>query len=559
MLTNIIKIISGLLSLIFLIVLIIYVVFGIEAIGEYFHFDPYHISIIETNREKTSAYVFSLEERIYYLLAGALLLTGIFLTLFLKASQVSTLIVRGCSVIKQYCIQSFREIKKSNVKYLLIIPVAAYIYYALTAPVTHDEAATYTNFVRCSLFNTVFAYTMPNNHVLFSVIEHFFIRIPFVDLLFKLRLPAIIISLITWIITYRFAKKYSNEKTALAVVAIASTVYMLVQYSFFARGYSLLVLSCVICLYAACNIINDNNRLRDWIMFSIGGIMGFYTMPSFLYPFFTINLFILCFNYKNIITQVRFNIYTLTGVFILYLPVLIVLGWSALSGNHFVKPLDRGYVISALPEFFSTAIRQIFAFPPYILIPFLLILSIYSGIKKEKKTFVLWLICLLTPFILLTAHSVIPFHRTFIYYGFILVFLCSITLKNEIGRIPVKILLILLVCIQIFQLYRFNHKLDHLMAYYAEYENTIDLTLEDNKSYFTNALFIYRNFLLEIDRHHFNSSIDLEIKGVNADTLKRYDILILDSQLDKTHYSNPRYIDEDFRNIPINIYYNARE
>ncbi len=536
--------------------MIIYFIAGIDAIGGYFNFNPDNFYLTETDRERTLTYAFSLRERISYLVIGVFLLVVIFFIAFLKSKELSFRIKTFFRFIKQYSSITFHEIKRSKVKYFLLIPLAAYIYYACTAPITHDEATTYTRYTVCSFLNTMAGYTLPNNHILFSLIEHFFIKIPFVDLLFKFRLPSVIVSFFTWVITYRFVKKYSNENTAITVVAIVSTVYMIFQYSFFARGYSLLILFCVICLYAACNIVYNNNRLRDWTIFSISGILGFYTMPSFLYPFFTINVFILLLNRKNITKQIYFNLWTITGVFILYLPVIIVLGWEALSGNHFVKSLDRGYVISQLIPFFSLGLRQIFAIPPYLLAPVLLGLVLYTIYTRKNKTLILWLVCLITPFFLLAAHSVIPFHRTFVYYGFLLVFLSAISIKDILNNIPLKILIVILLAVQGFQTYRFQDKLDHLISTYAEYDSVIESTIENNKTYLTNASFLYPNFLFEIDRRGYKSSIDQKLTPINSDTLHRYDIILLDSLSDTTQERKPELSIKDFRNIPINIYYN---
>jgi hypothetical protein len=556
MLSKLIKIASGLSLLLCITALIIYLIAGIDAIGEYFNFDPDNFHLIETDRERTLTYIFSLRERIYYLLIGILLLAVISSIALLKSQELSFRIKTFATFIKQYSSTTFYEIKGSKVKYFLLIPLAAYIYYACTAPITHDEATTYTKYTVCSFLNTMAGYTLPNNHVLFSLIEHFFIEIPFIDLLFKFRLPSIIIALLTWTIAYRFVRKYSNENTAITVVAIASTVYMIFQYSFFARGYSLLVLFCVVCLYTACNIIYNNNRLRDWTIFSTSGILGFYTMPSFLYFFFTINVFILLLNWKNITKQIYFNLWIITGVFLLYLPVFVVLGWQALSGNYFVKPLDRGYVVSELFPFFSMCLRQFFAIPPYLLTPALLGLVLYTIYTKKKKTLILWLVCLITPFFLLTVHSVIPFHRTFVYYGFLLVFLSAISIKDILKNIPLKILIGVLLAIQAFQIYRFQNKLDHLMTTYAEYDSVIESTIENDKTYITNASFLYPNFLFEIDRCGYNSSIDQNLVPINSDTLHRYDIILLDSLSDTTQKRKPKQSIKDFRNIPINIYHN---
>lgn len=553
--TKSIKVTSILCAFIYLLFLVIYAIIGIDGLGSIFHFNPDRLEFVEITRAQPIKYSIVPRERVYYLLAGAILMIIISVFIFCKAHHLSLCIKNAAVFFTQYCSDTFKEIKGSKVKYLLLIPLGACIYYAYTVPITHDEATTYIHYVMCSIPNTMFGYTMPNNHILFSLIEHIFIKIPVLDLLFKFRLPSIIIALLTWIILYRFAKKYANDNTAITIVAIVSTTYMILQYSFFARGYSFVILFCVLCLYAACNIIYNNNRLRDWTIFTVSGILGFYAMPSFLYPFFTINIFILCLNRKNITKQIKFNLYTVIGVILLYLPILIIMGYQSLAGNQFVKPLDRIYVISQLFSFFNLGLHKIFAISPYILIPVFTGAVIYSISRKRRKLTTLWLVCLVSPFIILTAHSVIPFHRTFVYYGFLLVFLTALSFKDLIKMIPLKILIVLLIGVQAGQIYQFHLRLNPLTKYYAEHEDVIEKVLVNNKSYFTNDLYLYPNLLFEIDRHNINSTVDKSFVRTSADSLERYDVVLLLSALDETRKRKPKYSIIDFRDEPINIYY----
>ena len=82
------------------------------------------------------------------------------------------------------------------------------------------------------------------------------------------------------------------------------------------RGYAFMVLAFVVCMYATFNIISKGNRNKDWMFFAISGALGCYAIPSFLYPFATLNVIILFYNYKNIDISKRKADYVLLPVWI---------------------------------------------------------------------------------------------------------------------------------------------------------------------------------------------------------------------------------------------------
>ena len=118
----------------------------------------------------------------------------------------------------------------------------------------------------------------------------------------------------------------------------------------------------IACLYNAYGIIRKNDNIENWIWFGISSILGFYTIPSFLYPFITLNLVILLYNRPNRCWQFITNAIVTIITIALYLPVIIVNGLDALTNNPWVKPIDRNVVISGMPSFLKVTLMSLHSF-----------------------------------------------------------------------------------------------------------------------------------------------------------------------------------------------------
>lgn len=446
----------------------------------------------------------------------------------------------------------WNDIKSWQVLVVLFIPFATSIYFGWIMPVSYDEALTFVDFTNKPILYCLTSYPYPNNHVLHSIITHITVHIPFFDLLFCLRISSIIVSILTWAITYSFVKRYYGEKTALFVTAISSMLFMTIYYSYMSRGYGLLVLFFVIALYATFNIIKRGNWSKDWAVFTLSSILGLYAVPSFLYPYLTLNLVIFIYNYKNIKKQVIFNL--LAGLFtlLLYMPIILNEGFSALT----VTPLPRDIVVKYLPTFFPATLYDIFRMSLFITSPFIAGAFLVAIFRKDKFTLILWAVFAIVPVILLVIQSVVPFPRTFVYYGVTLIFLIAISIHPYIEKISKNLLFGFLVLIQVAFFFNFKWKIYEYETFNIDYQEINDILTESGKKiYILSALNTDTNMFEMIRKGYDMSNVRYEktfrgyeyIKIVDADTIKGdYDYIFIDTDKDETKHRKAVYTNEWF-------------
>jgi hypothetical protein len=305
------------------------------------------------------------------------------------------------------------------------------------------------------------------------------------------------------------------------------------------RGYALVNLFFIVDIYCAFNIIKEeSNQTRNWVWFGISSILGFYTMPSFLYPFVILNIFILLFNHNRIVKQIITNGAVVIAVTLLYLPVIIVNGLSALTSNKFVKPLPRNEVVHELPSFLLNSITSITGISWHYITPLLVLSFILLILKRKKEYIIIYLLFITAPFVLLTIHSVIPFSRTFNYYGFVIMLLIFFSVKDllhNLKAVTYQYMLIFLLFIQCLLLYNF-----YLKVIPAEdYDITADKTSKEiigNKKFLIDHPLFDVPLLFELNVANYKKAA---IKYCNpapisADSLYGYDYIIIDKSLDKT-------------------------
>lgn len=203
----------------------------------------------------------------------------------------------------------------NNIGLLFILPILAAVFYMLTLPVSFDEAATFLLFTNKGFAETVSHYPAPNNHVLHSIITNITKYIPCLSALVKLRISALLVHFTTLIVLYKFVSTHFGKKTALLVLALSSMLFLNIYYSYMSRGYSMLNLFFVYSLFLSFNLIKGENTTKNWALFSLFSILGFYTIPSYLYPFLTLNALIFVLEPKYIWKQIIAGFVVLVIVF----------------------------------------------------------------------------------------------------------------------------------------------------------------------------------------------------------------------------------------------------
>ena len=501
------------------------------------------------------------QKKFLYLKCILLACCGSFFLLFYFLEKIYVIL---SVYIKDLFVSTTSIIKEeltSNTKYVFIIPFLSAIYFAYEIPVNLDEAGTYIDFVSRGLPVSMSWYYTTNNHILNSVLAGFTKYIPFLPALIKLRMGAIFFNLLAIIFGTHFLKKYYNESFAFAVMAITSMLWMNVYYSFLARGYSIVLFCLIVSIHFAFNIFRDN-KTRNWVWLSFISIVGFYAMPSYLYPFAIINLIILIENYKSINAIKKQTIAIITTVvvtFILYIPVFIVNGGiSAVTKNKFIAAqiTSRSEVLLKLPLFFYDTIKIIFGINPNIVLSIFLFSVLFLIKGKDMFKIKLTGIFIVTPFLLLIAHSLIAFSRTFNYYGFVLVFLIMLPFEKHFQRINTKILLLFLIPIQIILLLNFNSTYRN-----SPFADDVPMISHDiitkiigNKNYVINMNCFEGPLIFELKSNNFNKYkvISTLNKNICVDTVKNADYVIIDLKNDKTKTKTPIYSNRYY-----NVYANS--
>jgi hypothetical protein len=451
----------------------------------------------------------------------------------------------------QFCIRFLiNQLIATPVKWILIIPFFSSVYFALVMPVSYDEAYTYLQFTSKSPILSFFYYPAPNNHVLHSLITNFTYYIPFCSDLFCLRISNIFFTFFTWLICFSFLKKYYSVNFSLVVTAIASMMFMSVYYSYMSRGYCLVMLFFIISLYAAFNIINNIKAKINWNVFSMSSILGFFTMPSYLYVWVIINTIIFLNSKHTIKEQFVNNCIILCNVLLLYTPIILINGMDALVRNKFVVPIDRTVVFSRLSDFFKTTVGEITGMY-VIIILILLSISMFLIFKnRNRNEVVLTTIFIFLPVLLLIVHSVIPFPRTFNYYGFVFVFLIFLPFIKNLSVFPIHYLIIGCVLVQCGLFINFYSKINKYESFNTANHELNKKIVGKNRYFFNSSLFeVDFAFENQIRGFRLEKVMSLNAVNVDKDTLCGYDYYVIDKKNDCTKISKPVY-----SNATINVY-----
>lgn len=488
--------------------------------------------------------VLSIVERIptsIYIVSLVCLFVAVVVALY-KQDKIISYIKNFFRYWKDAFYNLFSSIKNIEVWLVLLIPFGASIYFASNIAVSYDEAITYNLFTSKPFFYCMIFYPYPNNHVLHSLITNLTEYMPFVSTLFAIRIPAILASLFTWLIGYSFLKKFYTSRIALLVVGLASAMYMTIYYSFMSRGYAFMVLAFVVCMYAAFNIIRNGNRKKDWMFFVVAGILGCYTIPSFLYPFATINVLILVYNYRNIKYQIGANLIAGLCVILLYAPIMLVDGIAALTSNQFVQNVSRTEILTGIWNFYKGMLVDITGLP-YFIVYFLiasLLVPLFVAIRQKNNWYLsLWIIFIAAPFVLLLLHAVHPFYRTFLYYNFVFVFLIVVPFRNYLEKVPRYILILFIILVQIAGVWSFDSRIREEEGFNTYAKLLANKYFKpENKVLFpcvASANYEFEAKVLNLESNiHFMNNL-----AVDVDTINNSGYIVVASHRDKTIHKKP--------------------
>lgn len=289
-------------------------------------------------------------------------------------------------------------------------------------PVSYDEAWTFQNFTSRSVLASMAYYPAPNNHILFSILTNITSVLPFPAIL-DMRLISIVCALLTTLVLLAVGLQYFDEAAVTVALALLVFSYPVSLYSMQARGYALLLLFTAVCFGSALELLTNRAPTRAaWAAYVASSVLGFYTIPSFLYAFASVNLAACVVggrkkDFAFARSWVLADGAVAAGTLILYTPVFLVSGVRAVTADR--VPLAQ--VLVRMPAHLSATANWLWDGETGGLAIVLGLAAVtallFLRATDERRSLVRgsMLLVLLLPPAIMIVHRAIPFERTWIY------------------------------------------------------------------------------------------------------------------------------------------------
>ena len=248
----------------------------------------------------------------------------------------------------------------SALVFLLALGTALRIAF-LSQPMHLDETYSYLSLIAKPLSTGLTYYPSPNNHLLNTLLSHVSVRAlstsgavapPWV-----IRLPAFLAGILIPLFAYLVFRKLFNRNVGLLATAFIVPSSLLIEYSTNARGYTLLALIFLALVLVSAYAL-QTNRWRYWGLFAVLCALGFYTIPTMLYFFVGLVVWIALSGWRgpNSGNLPRFlwrlalaGTCAIALSVLLYVPVVIKSGLSAVISNDWVRALALGTFVRQAP------------------------------------------------------------------------------------------------------------------------------------------------------------------------------------------------------------------
>jgi len=305
--------------------------------------------------------------------------------------------------------------------------------------VAMDEAFSWLFFASQGSFVTLTHYPVPNNHIFYNLCSLFWSN--FIgDEILAMRLTSIIAFWILLLLIFYYFLKTTNFQTALFALMLVGLGFSQSVFAVQGRGYMLVALCFFVALWSLQTYLNNQNK-GYLVFFTLACVIGFWTIPVFLYVFVSLYAYLIFAVWRKTIPKKVFIDFFKAGliiggiVYLCYCPVLMYSGFSALAGNENVssKTYDTawffGYILSiALRE----SVIYVMSLPKYTSFAVFAILAIafWQMYRKSKNLHFrfLWeflLVSLVVTFAVICLMRAFPFYRVWTYYAIFLAILLA--------------------------------------------------------------------------------------------------------------------------------------
>ncbi|MCC2544828.1 hypothetical protein LJY25_00090 [Hymenobacter sp. BT175] len=314
---------------------------------------------------------------------------------------------------------------------------------AFWLPVSTDEAASLDYFVRQGLVGITSFYPIPNNHiganllgwVAWEMTGHAGLT---------MRLPTLLVGLGGTTLLYALLLRYLRFYGATLALALFSLSPFTLYHSAVGRGYLLVSVCAGLAFFGLLAMLHSRQFSRTGAaLFVCSSVAGFYTIPIFLYPFLSFLLYagayLLGVRRKSALMPLgAAGLLVLVVVALLYLPVVVVSGLPALTGNSYVVALTpaafwqkAGFYLWALEGELLGQLRL--GLGVFLLLGTATLVCLYTAPRGSAFRHLAGpaLVATVLPYALLAAQRVMPPERV-LFYKMLFLFILAGLLYGEL-------------------------------------------------------------------------------------------------------------------------------
>jgi hypothetical protein len=285
---------------------------------------------------------------------------------------------------------------------LIVLCILLFLYGIHLNPPSTDEVFSAYNFANKPLVHIVSYYPIPNNHILFDVLNHFAGKLNGNYVLSGRILSGFFYTLFI-LGSFKFLGRQGlNPFIAFLCSALLAQQFIVWGFGTQARGYSLCFLFqwwSFVCFYLYF-FSNNSNKAYYLMGLVCSTVLGFWTIPIFLY-FFVFQLliaFLIVLKRRKIDLKFWWSILvSISGVFLVYLPVICFSGSNLLFANKYISGTNANFKSLSIDfgKYFSeTILPALFANEHLIFcwLLFLLPALIYFLFRKRLQIPKEWLL-----------------------------------------------------------------------------------------------------------------------------------------------------------------------
>lgn len=417
-------------------------------------------------------------------------------------------------------------------------------------PLMLDEVFTHTFFVSKGFLVSSSYYPGPNNHIFFSICGNFFYQIFFIfsyEPVIVLRLVSLLSSLFISTLLFVFCLKKLDFLASIHAVLIFNFLSPVFLFSILARGYILQILLLFIAFLAISTLLEKkvNHKFYSF-SYVISSALGFYTIPTFLYPFISLNLFciILIFIKKNL-AHLKLLILNNTVIVLLtllfYSPIILFNGFESLVSNSWVKSMTFFEVWQKTPSYWLEVHN--FFWNDYTVLGLFIWIFLFLLFQHQSNLYkLLFVSFFLIPFILILVQKVLPFPRVWTYLSLILVLVWIFLNYNFKSNLVRKVSLYsstVLILFLFFFKFQMNHKKTdyHTIAQKISHKNLKHAFINaDTYAVFLEYELLKTNKKVFIEKSFFDSKtsydwVILDKKQNNLILKKNYQLYFKNSEV----------------------------